>query len=305
MSNLINKETGFEIATVPEKLPPLREGYIRLVHQTHFEHADSLVENGLIYNGEFAQKEGFSHYMDITSMALAYDEDGFWQRLTKEEIRHKGADAIAIFDMPMEECGAHQKEPLTPMLNGTISRGYMVGIIPNYGTKDGITSEKLSVSEMEEKKAMSKSNPLPPYYETPHWRENVEKAWNAFLRQGNDREDKANSESWFDVGNETTSTVKPEFVFNEKTGEFNYANPEFQQKADARHQNKLENQDYLEYKLNRIRKKLGYEGLEEDMGKTGDSRTGEVSEKHKRVVDIQKETAKTSPIRFSQVAKSR
>lgn len=305
MSNLINKETGFEIATVPEKLPPLREGYIRLVHQTHFEHADSLVENGLIYNGEFAHKEGFSHYMDITSMALAYDEDGFWQRLTKEEIRHKGADAIALFDMPMEECGAHQKEPLTPMLNGTISRGYMVGIIPNYGTKDGITSEKLSVSEMEEKKAMSKSNPLPPYYETPHWRENVEKAWNAFLGQGNDREDKANSESWFDVGNETTSTVKPEFVFDEKTGDFNYANPEFQQKADARHQNKLENQDYLEYKLNRIRKKLGYEGLEEDMGKTGDSRTGEVSEKHKRVADIQKETAKTSPIRFSQVAKSR
>lgn len=305
MSNLINKETGFEIATVPEKLPPLREGYIRLVHQTHFEHADSLVENGLIYNGEFAQKEGFSHYMDITSMALAYDEDGFWQRLTKEEIRHKGADAIAIFDMPMEECGAHQKEPLTPMLNGTISRGYMVGIIPNYGTKDNETSEKLSVSEMEEKKAMSKSNPLPPYYETPHWRENVEKAWDAFLGQGNDREDKANSESWFDVGNETTSTVRPEFVFNEKTGDFNYANPEFQQKADARHQNELENQDYLEYKLTRIRKKLGYEGLEEDMGKTGDSRTGEVSEKHKRVADIQKETAKTSPIRFSQVAKSR
>lgn len=305
MSNLINKETGFEIATVPEKLPPLREGYIRLVHQTHFEHADSLVENGLIYNGEFAQKEGFSHYMDITSMALAYDEDGFWQRLTKEEIRHKGADAIAIFDMPMEECGAHQKEPLTPMLNGTISRGYMVGIILNYGTKDNETSEKLSVSEMEEKKAMSKSNPLPPYYETPHWRENVEKAWDAFLGQGNDREDKANSESWFDVGNETTSTVRPEFVFNEKTGDFNYANPEFQQKADARHQNELENQDYLEYKLTRIRKKLGYEGLEEDMGKTGDSRTGEVSEKHKRVADIQKETAKTSPIRFSQVAKSR
>lgn len=305
MSNLTNKETGFEIATVPEKLPPLREGYIRLVHQTHFEHADSLVENGLIYNGEFAHKEPFPHYTDITSMAVAYDEDGFWQRLTKEEIRHKGADAIAIFDMPMEECGAHQKEPLTPMLNGTISRGYMVGIIPNYGTKDGITSEKLSVSEMEEKKAMSKSNPLPPYYETPNWRENVEKAWNAFLGQGNDREDKANSESWFDVGNETTSTVKPEFVFNEKTGDFNYANPEFQQKADARHQNKLENQDYLEYKLDRIRKKLSYEGLDEDMGKTGDSRTGGVSEKHKRVADIQKETAKTSPLRFAQIAKSR
>ena len=84
MSNLTNKETGFEIAAVPEKLPPLREGYIRLVHQTHFEHADSLVENGLIYNGEFAHKEPFPHYTDITSMAVANDEEGFCEKLTKE-----------------------------------------------------------------------------------------------------------------------------------------------------------------------------------------------------------------------------
>lgn len=47
MSNLINKETGFEIATTPEKLPPLRNGYIRLIHQTSFNCAESLAENGL------------------------------------------------------------------------------------------------------------------------------------------------------------------------------------------------------------------------------------------------------------------
>ena len=326
MSNLINKETGFEIATIPEKLPPLRDGYIRLIHQTHFEHAESLVENGLVYNRKFAQKEGFSNYLDITSMALAYDEDSFWERLTEDGIRHKGANAIAIFDMPMEECGAHQRDKITPMLNGTISRGYMVGIIPNYGTMDSQTSEKLSIQEMEEKKRISKSNPLPPHYETPNWRENVETAWNIFReqsetvdnpfhhrQQNNDYENNTNWETndaewdWFDFGddNEITSSRKPEYIYNEKTGEFNYKNTEFQQKAETRRKHKLENQDYLEYKLKRIKKKLGYAGLDDDIGKTGDSRTGEVSEKHKRVAEIQTETAKTSPIRFSQVTRNR
>jgi len=102
-----------------------------------------------------------------------------------------------------------------------------------------------------------------------------------------------------------TSSHKPEYIYNEKTGEFNYKNPEFQQKAEVRCKHKLENKDYLEYKLRRIKKKLGYAELEDDMGKTGDSRTGEVSEKHKRVAEIQTETAKTSPIRFSQVTRNR
>ena len=131
MSNLINKETGFEIATTPEKLPPLRNGYMRLIHQTSFNCAESLAENGLIYNRDLAQKDGFSKYSDVTSMSHAYTENEFWERLTEENIRHKGANAIAIFDMPMEELGAHQKYYIANYLNGTISRGYMVGIIPN------------------------------------------------------------------------------------------------------------------------------------------------------------------------------
>lgn len=332
MSNLINKETGCEIAGVPEKLPPLRDGYIRLIHQTNFDCAESLAENGLVYNRDFAQKDGFSYYLDITSMALAYDEDSFWERLTKEEIRHKGANAIAIFDMPIEECGAHQREQITPMLGGTISRGYMVGIIPNYGTRDNTISEKLSVQEMEDKKSASKSNSLPPLYETPNWRENIEKAWNTFYEeneyvdsnnpfnhsiQNNDTENNSVLETdyagwdWFDFGDEietetnASSTHKPEYIYNEKTGEFNYKNSEFQQKADMRYKRKLENKDYLEYKLKRIKKKLGYAGLGDDMGKTGDSHTGEVSEKHKRVTEIQKETAKTSPTRFKQIIRNR
>lgn len=111
----------------------------------------------------------------------------------------------------------------------------------------------------------------------------------------------------FNDNNETdisTTSSKPEYLYNEKTGEFNYKNPEFQQKAEVRRKIKLENKDYLEYKLKRIKKKLGYAGLDEDIGKTGDSCTGEVAEKHKRVAEIQAETTKTSPVRFKQITRN-
>ena len=332
MPKLINKETGFAIATTPEELPPLRDGYIRLIHQTHFNCAESLAENGLIYNEKFAQKEEandyFKNYIDVTSMALAYNEDNFWERLTKEEIRHRGADTIAIFDMPIEECGAHQTIQITSMLNGTISRGYMVGFIPNYGTKDNETSERLSVSEMEEKKRISKSNPLPPYYETPNWRENVEKAWQAFYEQNqllennpfnlspqnseseNDTDSETNEAEWdwldFEDNNKeiNTSSPKPEYIFNEKPDKCNYKNPDFQQKAEIRHKRKLKNQDYLQYKLKRIRKKLSYKKLEENRSKTENRHTDKTSEKHEKVAEIYPETAKTSPISFKQTTRN-
>lgn len=172
---LRNAETGQTIATDPENLPPLREGYIRLVHQTHREHTDNLVNKGLIYNREYANKPGEGgRYSDITSMAIAYDENEFWSSLVKEGIRHKGADVKAVFDMPLEECGTHQKEKLAQYLDGTISRGYLVGVIPNYGNQD----MKLSTEEMEAKKQRSLSNPLPEKsFETPNWQENVATAW--------------------------------------------------------------------------------------------------------------------------------
>lgn len=186
----INKETGAQIAMLPEELPPLREGYVRLVHQTHMVHADSIVENGLIYSRKNANKSDFPNYSDLGSLGVAYDEDAFWNQLTQEGIRHRGADVIAIFDMPLEECGAHLKWFLAQYLNGTVSRGYLVGIIPNYGTKDiNGDVKKLSMFEMQTKKKLSKSNPLPPLYETPNWRESIQKAWNIFLKQQNDIND--------------------------------------------------------------------------------------------------------------------
>lgn len=187
-----NKETGFPIALQPEGLPPLREGYVRVIHQTKDNHLESFIENGLIYNRKYAgrKNENFSNYSDIASMAVPCSEDSFWQRLTSDEVRHKGATKLAVFDMPAHEFQAHSLPEIAQHLNGTISRGYLVGYIPNYGTKDNGTEQKLSVEEMAEKRNKALNNPLPPEYETPNWQTNIQKALDANIKfneaQGND-----------------------------------------------------------------------------------------------------------------------
>ena len=186
-----NKETGFPIALQPEGLPPLREGYVRVIHQTKDNHLESFIENGLIYNRKYAgrKNENFSNYSDIASMAVPCSEDSFWQRLTSDEVRHKGATKLAVFDMPAHEFQAHSLPEIAQHLNGTISRGYLVGYIPNYGTKDNETEQKLSVEEMAEKRNKALNNPLPPEYETPDWQANIQKALDANIKfneaQGN------------------------------------------------------------------------------------------------------------------------
>lgn len=187
-----NKETGFPIALQPEGLPPLREGYVRVIHQTKDNHLESFIENGLIYNRKYAgrKNENFSNYSDIASMAVPCSEDSFWQRLTSDEVRHKGATKLAVFDMPAHEFQAHSLPEIAQHLNGIISRGYLVGYIPNYGTKDNETEQKLSVEEMAEKRNKALNNPLPPEYETPDWQTNIQKALDANIEhnktQGDD-----------------------------------------------------------------------------------------------------------------------
>lgn len=202
---LRNAETGHEVATRPEDLPPLREGYVRLVHQTHADCVDNLIDKGLIYNREYANKPGEGgKYSDITSMAIAFDENGFWNALADEKgICHKGADTKVIFDMPAEECGTHQRYALAQYLNGTISRGYIVGAIPNYGNRN----MKLSQAETEQKKRQSLSNPLPEnFYETPHWRENIASARQKFDEDIKKLEEEYSSSNFLEVSTESTDT---------------------------------------------------------------------------------------------------
>lgn len=87
---------------------------------------------------------------------------------------------------------------------------------------------------------------------------------------------------------ENINPHKPEMQFNKKRSIFEYKNPALRKIAELRSRLKATGSDPLKGKEDRL--KLGLEeiGLSaDDLGKTGDSRTGEVSEKHKRVASSQ------------------
>ena len=309
MPNLINKETGYEIAAIPEELPPLREGFIRLVHQTHSEHAESLVEKGLVYNRKNAGIEEVSYkggYLDVGYMAVAYNEEEFWNRLTGDGVRHNNSDVIVIFDMPVNECGAHQRFEIAGSLNGTISRGYIVGVIPNYGTKNSEVEEKLSPLEMEEKKRISQSNSLPPYYETPNWREDVEKAKEkAFADEsevtlsglfGNTSDEISSDNNY-----STTDNYAPTFNGDDADwGDWQEANFE-NTNSTTENEDSSMNEDHLQIRLQNLKQRLAEKNLDKHMGKTGDSKTGIVTSEHRKVATTQIEVAKELILRHKMV----
>ncbi len=94
---------------------------------------------------------------------------------------------------------------------------------------------------------------------------------------------------------------QPQRKFNFETGEFYYANERLQKIAELRKRLHTENNDPLA-----ARQKLLENGLEEiglskdDLGKTGDSRNGEVSDKHKKTAKSQTEDAKWSILQAKQ-----
>ena len=87
----------------------------------------------------------------------------------------------------------------------------------------------------------------------------------------------------------------PERRYNEKTGEFEYADESVRKLQELR--SKLRYGDPLENKQNCIRQGLEEVGLSGNMGKTGDSKTGEITEKHKKTSDSQIEDAKEVMLR--------
>ena len=44
---IINPATGNKIATIPSDLPPLKEGWVRLIHRTDSENAQKIIKSGL------------------------------------------------------------------------------------------------------------------------------------------------------------------------------------------------------------------------------------------------------------------
>lgn len=94
---------------------------------------------------------------------------------------------------------------------------------------------------------------------------------------------------------------EPQKKFSFETGESYYADERLQKIAELRKRLHTENNDPLA-----ARQRLLENGLEEiglskdDLGKTGDSRSGEVSDKHKKVAESQTEDAKWSILQARQ-----
>lgn len=106
------------------------------------------------------------------------------------------------------------------------------------------------------------------------------------------------------VGTEETAQEirkEPGKKFNFETGKFEYADPMLQKIAELRRRLKAENTDPLAAKQSELIIGLEDIGLsKEDLGKTGDSRSGEVSDKHKKAAESQTEDAKWSILQARQ-----
>lgn len=98
-------------------LPSLKEGYARVVHFTHSEAAEQIIQTGLKYKWS----------LDTTAR--------LWQR--EEEVEFSNADrrfnfegAVAVvLDMPIDVCNLHQNRTST-QAPGVIPPEYIVGIVP-------------------------------------------------------------------------------------------------------------------------------------------------------------------------------
>lgn len=176
MQILRNKFTKDIIAQSIFDLPPLRDGRIRLVHQTYAPQANKIVAKGLIYNKERFYGKPDAHGLDYHSvqyMTWAFYQDDFWDMLQMTDgTLYRTSDKKVIFDVPEYECGAHQSSAYAPLLSGHISAGYIVGVIDNYGTK----LFPISKEEVQKARAHCKGNPLPTFYETPNFEQEIASA---------------------------------------------------------------------------------------------------------------------------------
>lgn len=90
---IINPSTGNRIATAFKDLPPLRKGYVRIVHRTHPENIGSIVENGLR-----TKTSGGLYYTSD-----CYMEGEFWDMLANDPRGDLFGRAKIIMDMPIRE----------------------------------------------------------------------------------------------------------------------------------------------------------------------------------------------------------
>lgn len=122
MNNIENPSFNPEkiMAKAREDLPPLKEGFMRVVHLTSASAAEEIAAAGLDY----------SKYGMLSSTARA------WSNADKVEFsstdpRFQGAHMVAVvFDIPMAEHRLHENIAKSP---GMVSPEYIVGVISGSG----------------------------------------------------------------------------------------------------------------------------------------------------------------------------
>lgn len=166
----VNPSTGNRIATSLEGLPPLKDGYVRIVHRTSQGCADGIMKTGLDFS-----KHGL---LQSTSDAYSLEKD-FWELMHNDFRGNSFGDTKVIMDLPIAE---HKVYCRLGQGNKIVPSKYVTGIVKNYGAP----GFEISKAELERIMACTKRNPYINVMETDLAKLKAEfklPSWEDFVRQ--------------------------------------------------------------------------------------------------------------------------
>lgn len=144
-----------------EKLPPLKENWVRLVHRLVLgdgKSVDEIKNNGLIFNRQAAEVSALQrggNYQNLSSMVSVYNENLFWKSMEKDDFANfdnaRYADTKLIFDIPLDEFAFLQA--YGKYVKGKVDAKYLVGCVKNVNAGN----PDLTLSEKEVRRAKEKS----------------------------------------------------------------------------------------------------------------------------------------------------
>lgn len=124
MEEIAGREPSFnperKMAKAREDLPPLKEGFMRVVHLTSASAAEEITASGLDY----------SKYGMLSSTARAWSNADDVE-FSSTDPRFQGEHMVAVvFDIPMAEHRLHENITKSP---GKVSPEHIVGVVSDSG----------------------------------------------------------------------------------------------------------------------------------------------------------------------------
>lgn len=154
---LKNPATGNAVATMPCDLPPLKDGWVRLIHRTQPEVTGGILNEGL--RGKYG----------ISGTTTSHSSEGFWKNLETDNATFHGSKKV-VMDMPAKEHKKlyhgdlyYEKGSLVDVSGYSnakklyVKNKYIVGIMDAYGSTKHMTPRQLS--------SMKKTSDLNPFLE--------------------------------------------------------------------------------------------------------------------------------------------